>query len=196
MEVHLYKQIKKSRTLQLEIKQAKNINEDLKEKILKKDLKINALESKMQRMKQTKLDFKKKTKELRRTISNQQEQLGSKNVTIGKLTSQKLDHLKEKSSGSDVSHRPKDVLLVKDDTTSSRSFKNNLNDINQELNRAIARSEFDSSSIQVYAPNDNARLNSLETAVNLIKNQLHAQSNELAQLRDIGVTSNNVGTYL
>ena len=193
LEINLYNEIKENQTLQLKIKQTQNINEGLKENIVKKNLKINALESKMQRMKQTKLDLKKKKKELRRTITNQKEQLA-------KLTSQKLDDLKGKPSGSDVSRHPNNVLLEKDDTTSSCSVKNNLNEIvivkNQELNRVITRSDIESSSMRVCAPNDNARLNSLETAVNLMKQQLHGISNELDQLRDIGASSNNVGTYL
>ena len=193
LEINLYNEIKENQTLQLKIKQTQNINEGLKENIVKKNLKINALESKMQRMKQTKLDLKKKKKEQRRTITNQKEQLA-------KLTSQKLDDLKGKPSGSDVSRHPNNVLLEKDDTTSSCSVKNNLNEIvivkNQELNRAITRSDIESSSMRVCAPNDNARLNSLETAVNLMKQQLHGISNELDQLRDIGASSNNVGTYL
>ena len=111
-----------------------------------------------------------------------------------------MDDLKGKPSGSDVSRHPNNVLLEKDDTTSSCSVKNNLNEIvivkNQELNRVITRSDIESSSMRVCAPNDNARLNSLETAVNLMKQQLHGISNELDQLRDIGASSNNVGTYL
>ena len=193
LEINLYNEIKENQTLQLKIKQTQNINEGLKENIVKKNLKINALESKMQRMKQTKLDLKKKKKEQRRTITNQKEQLA-------KLTSQKLDDLKGKPSGSDVSRHPNNVLLEKDDTTSSCSVKNNLNEIvivkNQELNRVITRSDIESSSMRVCAPNDNARLNSLKTAVNLMKQQLHGISNELDQLRDIGASWNNVGTYL
>ena len=49
------------------------------------------MECKMQDAKQTELNLKKKTKELHRTITEQKEQLESKDLTIAKLTSQKLN---------------------------------------------------------------------------------------------------------
>ena len=214
MEVHFCKLLKENKALRHKVKE----NEALRLKLDEKDLKIKSMESKIQDAKQTRMNHKMKTKELRRTITKQKEQLESKDLTIAKLTSQKLD---EKPSEIVVSRPPvvNNVLvdegkavttelfktskpveennssnvnsIIKGIQTSLKPQQDTINDLEKDHRGDILQSfsHPDSSSIQV-----STRLDSLETAINLLKHQLGAQNKELSQLRDICFTPNNAGT--
>ena len=214
LEHHLYIQLKENKAVQVKLEQAQVLNDSLKETIHQMDLKIKALDKNVETFRNTKLAFKKKVKELRRTITVQKEQLNSKDSTISRL-SKKL--IEVQASEEDVSHPLKDVLMVKDETTkmvdSSRPVKDNSNvnkDVKSLKNLDLKIQDQDNRTQEVNCEivrcdtarvckcetarlHNDSRLNSIEMAVNLLKDQFCIQNNELAQLRDFYFASNNAG---
>ena len=208
LEHHLYIQLKENKTVQLKLDQSQVLNESLKESIHQKDLKIEALNGHVESIRNTKLTFKKKVKGLRRTIDFQKEKLDSKESTIVKL-SKKL--IEVQASEKDVSHPLKDVLVTKDEATKIsvkdnsnvdkaevKSLKNldpniqaqdnKIKEIDCEIVRCNSTRVCKCKTVGLQ---NNSRLNSLEMAINDLKDQLCIQSNELAQLRCS--VSNNTG---
>ena len=179
LEENFQNKLKENKDFQLKLEKANGLNEELLKKIDQKELKIETLEKQMEsKMRHTKSSFKKKIKELREA---HKDKLNSKDVAIAKL-SQKLAE-KEKTS----------VKERKVKSLKNLHHKNPLDD-KKETNREITRFK-KQSSIKVCELHDNARLNSLETAVHLLKKQLCTQNNELTQLRNVCFTLNNAGKW-
>ena len=178
LEENFKNKLKENKDFQLELEKANDLNEKLLEKIDQKNLKIETLEKLMEsKMRHTKSSFKKKIKELREA---HKDQLNSKGAVIAKL-SQKL------------AEKEKTVKERKFKSLKNLHHKNPLDD-KKETDREITRFK-KQSSIQVCELHDNARLNSLETAVHLLKKQLCTQNNELTQLRNVCFTLNNAGKW-
>ena len=174
LEENFKNKLKENKDFQLELEKANDLNEKLLEKIDQKNLKIETLEKLMEsKMRHTKSSFKKKIKELREA---HKDQLNSKNVAIAKLSQKLAD--KEQTS-------------VKDKKVKSLHHKTPL-DGKKETDRRIARFK-NQSSVPVCELHDNSRLNSLETAVHLLKKQLCTQNNELDQLRKVCFAMKNAG---
>ena len=177
LEENLQNELKENKDYQLKLEKANDLNEELLKKIDQKDMKIEILEKQMEsKMRHTKSSFKKKIKELREA---HKDKLNSKDVTIAKL-SQKLTD-KEQTS---VKERKVKSLKNLHHKTPLAGKK--------ETNREITRFK-NRSSIPECELHDNARLNSLETAVHILKKQLCTQNNELAQLRNVCISLNNAG---
>ena len=177
LQENFQNKLKENKDFQLKLEKANGLNEELLKKIDQKDMKIETLEKQMEsKMRHTKSSFKKKIKELREA---HKDKLSSKDVTIAKL-SQKLTD-KEQTS----------VRERKVKSLNNLHHKTPL-DGKKETNREITRLK-NQSSIPVCELHDNARLNSLETAVHLLKKQLCTQNNELAQLRNVCISLNNAG---
>ena len=171
-------ELKENKDFQLKLEKANDLNEELLKKIDQKELTIETLEKQMEsKIGHIKSSFKKKIKELREA---HKDQLNSKGAVIAKL-SQKL------------AEKEKTVKERKLKSLKNLHHKNPLDD-KKETNREITRFK-KQSSIQVCELHDNARLNSLETAVHLLKKRLCTQNNESAQLRNVCFTLNNAGKW-
>ena len=176
LEENFQNKLKENKDFQLKLEKANDLNEELLKKIDQKELTIETLEKQMEsKIGHIKSSFKKKIKELREA---HKDQLNSKGAVIAKL-SQKL------------AEKEKTVKERKFKSLKNLHHKNPLDD-KKETNREITRFK-KQSSIQVCELHDNARLNSLETAVHLLKKQLCTQNNELDQLRKVCFAMKNAG---
>ena len=195
LEQQLVSNSKEKEVIQLELKQTRELNESLKQNINQKNLKIKTLNGKVGSMilkkKDNKLIFKDKVKELRRIISVQKEKLHSKDSTIAKYSKELL---MAHNSEANVNKVVK-VESLENLHSSNQARGNNIQEFNQEIVRFHNNSSLDHQvckcKLDGVVRKNNTRLDSLESAVNLLKDQLSIQHNELAQLRDI--ENNNTG---